>query len=131
MLLLIVVLLILLEASYEALSDNGQKTLSGYIEFLYRAIVTIATLLWLSNVHVFHLPYIPFWQVLFGYVLLRFAMFDAIYNFISKLPIFYVGSTKTYDKVFAWFFRWSGIPQEHFLAMFKIIALFISISWLI
>lgn len=70
-------------------------------------------------------------KLISGYVLLRFALFDATYNLTRGLPLFYVGETKIYDKVWKAFFRWSGISVEHFLFMAKLIALLISVSWLL
>jgi len=38
------------------------------------------------------------WYVI-GYTLLRFSLFDYIYNLISKLPFNYIGKTSYYDKL--------------------------------
>lgn len=131
MLLLICLFLIISEAVYEALYDEGKKTISGLIEFFYKAVVTVMALLWLSGQYNLHLPVIPFWKVLLGFLFLRFALFDAVYNLMRRLPLFYVGSSKVYDKLWGWFFRLTKFPKEHFLAMLKFIFLLIGISYVV
>ena len=140
MILLLFLIIISLEAIYEGLDlisknypDRGYKLWSGVFEFVYRVIVMLIIFLWIANYHFSHIYsyHVSFWHIFGGFILLRFALFDIIYNLIIGEPIFYVGSTKIYDKIWSWFFRWSGIPRDHFFAMFKLIALVISITWLI
>lgn len=132
MIFLIVLFLIIFEALSEALYDNGSKTLSGVLEFILRAATTLVALLWLYGIDSPFANYeLSLFKLIGGYVLLRFAIFDVAYNLVRRLPIFYVGETKIYDKVWKAFFRWSGIAYDHFLAMFKFIALLISLAWLL
>ena len=131
MIFLIVLFLIITEAISEALYDNGSKTLSGVFEFILRAATTIVVLLWLFGIDSPFGYELSLFQLIGGYVLLRFALFDVTYNLTRGLEVFYVGETKIYDKVWKAFFRWSGISIEHFLFMAKFIALLISLSWLL
>lgn len=131
MIFLIVLFLIVLEAVSEGLYDNGSKTLSGVFEFILRVVTMLVVLFWLYGINSPFIYELPLWQLIGGYVLLRFALFDAVYNLIRCLPVFYIGSTKIYDKLWRKFFSWSGISSEHLLFMAKLIALLISVSWLL
>jgi hypothetical protein len=129
--LLIALFLILFEAIPEGLADRGKKRIAGVIEFIYRAVITLTIFYILGGFCKIHLTSTPFWQVIVGYVLLRFALFDLCYNLTRKLPVFYIGDTKLFDKFWKWFFKESGIPAEHFLAMVRVISLFIGVTWLV
>lgn len=131
MITLIVLFLITAEAISEALYDNGSKTLSGIFEFILKAVMTFVVLLWIYGIDSPFRYELPLWQLIGGYLLLRFALFDVAYNLIRGLPVFYIGGTKIYDQLWRKFFGWSGIDTEHFLAMFKLIALAISVTWLL
>lgn len=132
MILFICLFLIVFEAFSEGLYDNGSKTLSGVFEFILKAVATFVVLLWLYGIDSPFANYeLPFGKLIGGYILLRFALFDAVYNLMRDLPVFYVGETKIYDKLWKAFFRWSGISVEHFLFMLKLIALLISTTWLL
>ena len=130
-LLVIILFLIISEAIYEALYDEGKKTLSGLVEFFYRAVVTVMALLWLSDK--FSLPSspVPLWKLIGGFIFIRYALFDLTYNLIRKLPWFYIGQTKIFDKVWNWFFRKTMFPVGHFLWLTKFILLLIGIAWLL
>lgn len=127
---LLALCLVLFEAVYEAMAQRGKKTIAGVIEFFYHAGVAFIIFSWSTGYFRSGLINDNFWFILFGYVLIRFALFDVVYNLICKNPVFYIGSTKLYDKMFSWFFRWSGIAPNHFLFMFKLIALLIGFTWL-
>ena len=123
------IFLILFEAIPEGLRDRGKKTIAGVIEFIYLAAMTLAVFAWLTGQH--HRPPDPnLWFVIAGYILLRYAIFDAAYNLARGNPLFYIGNTKIYDRLLGWFFRWSGINSDHLQAMFKFIALLIGVTWL-
>lgn len=131
MIFLIVLFLIIAEAISEALYDKGTKTLSGVFEFILRAATTLVVLFWLFGIDSPFGYELSLFKLIGGYVLLRFALFDVTYNLVRGLPVFYVGETKLYDKLWRKFFYWSGIDCQHFLAMFKFIALLISVTWLL
>lgn len=125
--------LILSEAIPEALSDNGRKTAAGIIEFLNLAVVTLIVFAWLNCVYPKGIRWQPahYWQLIGGYVLLRFALFDLVYNLMRKHPLFYIGMTKLQDKLLRKFFTRTRIPAEHMLFMLKLISLAIGITWLL
>jgi len=135
--LLIALFLILFESVPEGLRLAGHKGIAGGIEFIFLAVVTFMMFSYTTGAYriftrrntVLSLqPNIL--TVLGGYVLLRFAIFDVIHNWCAGLPLFFIGNTKWYDQIWQWFFAWSGIAADHFLFMFKLIALLIGVSWL-
>ena len=130
MTLLIFLILIISEALYEGLYDNGKKALAGVLEFFSKLLTMGMIILWLNGTD-YEFVRRELWVLIGGYILLRFALFDAVYNLMRDLPVFYVGETKMYDKLWRKFFKWSGINSEHFLAMAKFISLLISVSWLL
>ena len=129
MILVIFLVLIITEAVYEALKLRGKDTLSGVIEFFNRALTIVLLSLFMAG-WVLSLKNDGLFYIFGGYVLLRFAIFDFVFNITAKLPLFYIGSTKIYDILCQKFFEWTKFPKEHFLWMFKFIALLISIVWL-
>jgi len=115
-------LLTIPEALYEGLRAK-HPMLSFGIEFLFRfgiavVIFAIAGGFYINGEQDY------FFYHLFGYVLLRFAIFDFVYNLSADLPFFYVGTTKVYDKVLA------KVPM-HLIVFVKAIALFMGIVWLL
>jgi len=125
--------LILSESISEALSDEGKKTVAGIIEFINLALVTLIVFAWLDLYYPKWMWWheVNYWQVVGGYVLLRFAVFDLVYNLIRRLPPFYIGMTKLSDKLLRKFFTRTRIPSEHMLFMFKLISLTIGLTWLL
>ncbi len=110
-------LLIIPEALYEGLRSKHPR-ISFAIEFLFRlciAVIIFGSVTLNSDNFTYHV---------FGYVLLRFAIFDFVYNLSSELPILFVGSTKLYDQGL------SKVPM-HLVLFVKGIALFIGIVWLL
>lgn len=133
MYLLIALSLILFKAIPDAVYDRGYKTLSKYLRFWYDAGFYFVMFLFLTNHYHYNNGTVDpnFWYVLTGALLLRWALFDLVYNLLKKNPIFYVGTTDPIDRLFGWFFRKTGIASEHFLAMFKFIALCIGVTFLL
>lgn len=130
MILLTVLFLILFEAVYEGLALRGKKTLAGVIEGIYLMIVTIIVLAWISGV--LYLDYGKnFYFIVGGYVLMRFALFDIVYNLVAGLPLFFIGTTKITDKLWQKFFNWSHFPVGAFFGMLKFICFCIGLTWLI
>ena len=131
MILLIALFLITLKAIPDALYDRGYKTLSKYIRFFYDAVFAFSVFALATNYFNFHGTDDNLWWVIAGFVLVRWALFDLVYNLLKKNPVFYLGTTDPIDKLFGWFFCKTGIDHNHFLAMFKFIALCFGISWLV
>jgi hypothetical protein len=135
--LLIALFLILFEAVPEGLRLAGHKGIAGVVEFIFLAVVTIVMFSYTTGLYRIFTQRQPILslqpniiRVLGGYVLLRFAIFDVIHNLCAGVPLFFIGNTKWYDQIWQWFFSWSGIAADHFLFMFKLIALLIGIAWL-
>lgn len=122
--------LIVFEQIADGLSLAGHKTTAGIIEFIYISGITLGLFAWVKGIKRFDYS-LGFFRVLGGYVLLRFALADLVFNLSAGLPLFYIGTTKLYDKIWQWFFEWTQFSQVHFLFMFKLIALCIGLSWLI
>jgi hypothetical protein len=95
---LIALFLVVFEAVPEALYDEGRKTLAGVFEFVYRAVVTLVLFAWMVGVPAFHAREQSLLILLIGYVLLRFALFDYIYNAIRGVELNYIGTTKLWDR---------------------------------
>lgn len=70
------------------------------------------------------------WIYVIQYVLIRFALFDVIWNLLVNQSIFYIGYTSLYDKFWRWFEKWTKWPMNHFLFMIKLISLLIAISFI-
>ena len=119
MILIILISLIVLEAIFEAVRDNGNKTASGVVEWFYLAVVVIG-LIEISAPRIWYLIY----------VLYRYALFGILYNAIRKLRFDYLGTTKIYDRVLTWIFSKIGkfAPKPHILFMTKLIALFAAVA---
>jgi glucan phosphoethanolaminetransferase (alkaline phosphatase superfamily) len=128
--LLLALFLIIFEAIPESLYDNRKKSFSGVIEFIYRAGVAIGLFMWVVGIS-FQPRGLNIYVILAGYLLLRFSIFDYIYNIIRGLSPFYLGDTKYYDKFWTWFFRITKFPKEHFFAFVKFILMIIGVVWLI
>lgn len=125
--------LILTESVSEALADNGKKTIAGIIEFIKLAMVTLIVFAWLDLTYPKWMWWheVNYWQVVVGYVLVRFAIFDLVYNLIVRYPLFYIGTTKLSDKLLRKFFTVTHLPSEHMLFMFKLMALAVGLTWLL
>jgi hypothetical protein len=129
-LLFLALFLIVFEQIPDGLELAGHKTIAGIITFLYSAGITLGLYAWLLGVRRYEYRPVVL-RVVLGYVLVRFAIADLVFNISAGLPLFYIGTTKLYDKIWQAFFAWSHIPEAHFLWMFKLIALLIGVTWLV
>jgi len=130
LILLAAIFLIVFEAIPEALALRGHKTVAGIIEFVYRAVITVVFFGWLMGLCFSHYGYSVYYSI-GGYLLLRFALFDIVYNLTADLPIFYIGCTKLSDKFWQKFFSWSHFPVGAFFGMLKFICVVIGVVWLL
>ena len=119
----IALFLIVFEAVPEALALIEKKTSAGVMEFIYRAVVAVVFFAVVGGFH-FNGTMDNYFYYLGGYVLLRFALFDYLYNVVADLPMFRSGTTKLYDKLM-------GKVPWHLLGFMRAIALFIGIVWLL
>lgn len=99
MVILTAILLILLESSYEGFKTRSFHVTSEFIEGLFLLCTLPFVFLWLLNVpcpiSVHNEDII---KVLFGYLFLRFAIFDGIRNLFAKKELNYIGKTKFWDR---------------------------------
>lgn len=130
MILLAAIFLIVFEAIPEALALRGHKTAAGILEGFYRAVITTIVFAWLMGLCFSHYGYSVYYTI-GGYLLLRFALFDIIYNLTAGLPIFYIGCTKLSDKLWQKFFNWTHFPVGAFFGMLKFICTAIGVVWLL
>lgn len=130
MILIFTIFLILFESIPEALVLRGHKTIAGVIEGVYRAVVTLAIGAWLMGYSIG--TYGENWVfILGGYLLLRFAIFDFVYNAVAGLKLTYIGKTKISDKLWQWFFAKTHFPVGLFFGMLKLICFLIGLTWLL
>jgi hypothetical protein len=119
--LLLALFLIIFEAVYEGIKTAGYHVASEIVEFVYLAGITFGLFAWINSVKAF--DYKPLVKILIGYVLLRFAIFDIIWNISAGREWYYYGVTKFYDKIMMALGSWGW--------MVKAIAGVWGISWLL
>jgi hypothetical protein len=130
--LLVALFLILFEAIPEGFADRGWKTLGGILEFIKLAVITIFIFGTLNGYFMYRIDNTnTLFYLLGGYLLLRFAIFDFAYNISRGINLFYIGSTKIFDKFWRWFFNITKLPEPHFFLVIKLIALVFGIIWLL
>lgn len=117
------------EAFYETAADSGKKSIAGLFESMHRAIMLLAICAWMAHFDFNRLWEVdlPFWKLVGALLLIRFVFFDPIYNLFRtdiKLPIFYVGFVKYWDKFLRWVFRKQNLSLS--LAVLKVMALIFS-----
>lgn len=130
MILLTALFLIIFKASSDGLATKGHKTIAGVIDFIYTSIVTMIVFAWIMGMILFNYGH-SFAFIIGGFLLLRFALFDIIFNLFVGENIFFIGSTKLFDKIWQKFFDWTHFPSGYFLGMLKFISLLISVTWLL
>lgn len=123
MILLLTILTNALEAIYEGLYDNGKRTISGIIE-LFQKLIGITTVVYVTYGLTVGTIDIPLWKIIVGFILVRFLLFDYIYNKTRGLHLYYQGMTKIYDRLL------SNVPA-HFILFIKVIAGIIGIVFLL
>jgi hypothetical protein len=122
---LILAIFLLLEAVSEGLRTGGHYLASEIVEVIYLAGITYMAFAWL-NWRLTSITYTrldSLLKVLIGYLLLRFALFDVIWNISAGQDIFYYGTTKLYDRIMVELGSWGW--------MMKAIAGFWGIAWLL
>jgi hypothetical protein len=121
--LILALLLIILEAVFEGLKVVGYHVASEIIEAIYLIIVSLMAFGWLNRKYIFKdIKADRFIIIIIGFLLLRFAIFDSIWNIAAGQPWNYHGTTKLYDKIMSSLGSWGW--------MLKAIAGLWGISWL-
>lgn len=123
--------LILFEAIPEGLADSGRKRIAGLLEFIYLAVVTVSIFLWICNINIpVSMQGDMLGYGLLGYIFLRFAIFDYIYNLAVGQGLGFIGSTKFYDRILSKIIT-VGKVQLNLLHFVKFIFLCIGITFLL
>ena len=132
-LLVVALFLILFEAIPEGLALGGHKTIAGVVEALYlTGITTVMFSFFMGFRYGYTLPSKEkIVYVVLGYVFLRFAVFDGIYNTCAGLPFFYIGTTKLIDQAWQWFFALTKFPEEAWLGIWKLILGLLGVTFLV
>lgn len=98
--LFVALFLIVFEAVPEGLALGGHKTIAGVFEFVFLAGITL-TVFGFFTKQCTCFKWITYnenyWYLVIGYVLLRFALFDIVYNISAVQPVFFIGTTKLFD----------------------------------
>jgi hypothetical protein len=103
---LLLALFLLLEAVFEGLRTGGHLFASEIIEIIYLAGVTFMAFAWMNRLNKADVYLSSFIKILIGYLLLRFALFDIIWNISAGQDLFYYGTTKAYDRFMASLGSW-------------------------
>lgn len=114
----ILILLVLINSLEDGFRDTNKKVLAHLFNTLH--IVG-----WLFMIQ-YELSYILITQ----YVLLRFSLFDIVYNLIKGNKTFYIGNTSIYGKFWNWIYKITKFQITHLLFWLKLISLLIAISFL-
>ena len=82
-----------------------------------------------------HFNWIAFAYIIIGYILLRIAVFNAIYNLLTKRPILSLGTSNVYDNILNWIIKILGINGIKYFEMIYgliiMLSLFFGCSFLI
>lgn len=110
MLLLLVLFFVITEAFYESCKDKG---ISGILEFSNRSASAMFFLMFMVGIVNPISVDIPLWKAVLGYLFVREAIFDYLYNWMADLEWWYIGKTKWRDRFYRWLFR--KVPNNFIL----------------
>jgi len=111
---LLIAIFLLLEAVFEGLRTGGHLLVAEIVEVVYLSGITFGLFAWLNwrQVNSFF-DRSKLIKVLIGYILLRFALFDLVWNVSAGQDLFFYGTTKVYDRFMSslgsWGWMWKGI----------------------
>lgn len=112
--LLVALFLIVLEAVPEGLALGGHKMIAGIIEAVKLvgiAVVIYAFFAGFSYTHANMHTVVEYLFLLAGYFLLRFGIFDIIFNISAGQELFFRGTTKLYDIIMGRLGTWGWFIQ--------------------
>lgn len=115
--------LIVFEAVFEGLKTAGLYHASEIVELVYLAGVSLMAIAWLNKKYIFkEVKADRFIVIIIGFFLLRFALFDSVWNIAAGQRWDYYGGTKAYDRFMTTLGSWGW--------MLKGIAGIWGIAWL-
>lgn len=121
---LLALFLIIFEAVFEGLKIGGNHVASEIVEFIYLVVISLTAFAWLNKKYIFKdVKADKFIVIVIGFFLLRFGLFDSIWNIAAGQEWNFYGSTKWYDQFMTKLGSWGW--------MMKAIATFWGIAWLI
>ena len=95
--------LILFKAIPDGLYDRGLKATAGLLQSISWAIIITSLFCWVTATPIINWHYSPHViKSLVGFIFVRFAIFDIVYNIARGNSIFYIGRTKWFDKMITW-----------------------------
>lgn len=104
MILFYAILFILIQPVFEAIQNAFKPEWNSEVGKINPAIRIILIEVWFFFFTSPTIYYVPMWQLIVGYILVCFALYDSIWNLTSiicgkKISIWYYGTTKWYDRV--------------------------------
>lgn len=126
--LILAVFLIVTEALFEGLRIADLHTWAELTELVYLVVVTLIAFAYFNRRIVREDPEVSsFGKIIIGYILLRFAVFDLVFNLSAGLAWNYIGFTKVTDEILLWI---QGLWGYSPIAFAKIIAGIWGTAWL-
>lgn len=121
------------EAVYEALGDTGHKLAGKLVELGVRGVVYLAVMAWMAGLAPGWLPDITFWQGVAGFLAVRVAIFNAVWNLTARKPHTYLSEHDPYDRLLWWICYRSPIrpPEQAFIPTLEILAAGMSVAILV
>ena len=102
--LIVTLLLIGMEMAYEGIKLKGKHIASEWIEFFYLAIIWLVIFFWATDTFQSPLSWKlqdpdHIWKIILAAVFVRFAIGDFLLALFAgiKKPLFFLGSTKSWD----------------------------------
>lgn len=101
MLLIIAIAIILIEAISEGLlkrfnSPINEVIFDAWVQWVIALMFFGSWFIWAIH---FDGYYVPTWKIITGFVFVRFAIFDVIWNISRGVKWNYYGTTKLYDRI--------------------------------
>jgi hypothetical protein len=143
-LILYLLILLWLEAFTDATNDLYKQTAKKAYGFLTHSsqLVMFGAIglfsMWLGYACRFgtgNFNWTAFAYVIIGYTLLRIAIFNAVYNLLTKRPILSLGTSNIYDNILNWITKILGIKDirvfETIYGLVMMLSLFFGCSFII
>jgi len=96
-------LFILIQPVFEAVQNAFKPGWNKVVRFINPGVRLGIGAIWFFTCTSPTIYYVPIWQLIVGYILVCFALYDTIWNITSiicgkKISIWYYGDTKWYDR---------------------------------